>query len=140
MNRADIIRKLHEIAHFQLLAEGHGRPIGSANQPSENTKRPGLKRMYPETPGNIRSTVLGSELNVDLMTVFAGAWCIWDVPLVLEENGYLEGEEDAIWEASSDEEGERLIHPICASGISQVLLDFQTDPGARAGPRRGNIA
>ena len=48
---------------------------------------------------------------LDLMTVFAGVWSIWDVPFILEENGYLEqGEEDAIWEASSDEEGKRLIH------------------------------
>jgi hypothetical protein len=112
MNKADIIRKLHEIAHFQLLGGG----TWPANRESATSylrilRDLGLEEDVPETPGNIRFTVLGSELNVDLMTVFAGAWCIWDVPFVLEENGYLEwGEEDAIWEASSDEEGERLIH------------------------------
>jgi hypothetical protein len=112
VNRADIIRKLHEVADFQLLGGG----TWPANRESATSYRKmlrelGLEEDAPEIPGDTRSTALGSELNVDLMTVFAGTWCIWDVPYVLEKNGYLEPEEeDAIYEASSEEGVERLIH------------------------------
>jgi hypothetical protein len=112
MDKAGIIRKLHEIADFQLL-DGGTWPANreSATSCRKMLRELGLEEDVPGIPGDTRSTALGSELSVDLMTVFAGTWCIWDVPYVLEKNGYLEREEeDAIYEASSEEEVGRLIH------------------------------
>jgi hypothetical protein len=112
MNKADIICKLHEISDFQLLGGG----TWPANRESATScwkmlNELGLQEDVPETPGDTRSTALGLELNVELMTMFAGVWSIWDVPAVLEENGYLDREEEsAIWEALSEEEAQRLIH------------------------------
>jgi hypothetical protein len=97
MDKAGIIRKLHEIADFQLLDGG----TWPANRESATSYRKmlrelGLEEDVPGIPGDTRSTALGSELSVDY---------------VLEKNGYLEREEeDAIYEASSEEEVGRLIH------------------------------
>ncbi len=112
MVKADIIRKLHEIADFQLLGGG----TWPANRESAISCRKMLKEMgleedVPETPGNIRPTALGLELSVDLMTVFAGVWDVFDVPFILENAGYLEqDEEKTIWETSSEEKATRRIH------------------------------
>jgi hypothetical protein len=112
MNKADIICRLHEISDFHLLGGG----AWPANRESAASflrmlKELGLEEDVPETPGNTRSRALGVELNVELMTAFAGVWSISDVPAILEENGYLDREEEnAIWEALSEEEAQRLIH------------------------------
>jgi hypothetical protein len=48
----------------------------------------GLEEDVPGMPGTTRSTPLGKELNLDLLMVFVGAWDFWDIPHILEENGY----------------------------------------------------
>jgi hypothetical protein len=112
MNKADIICRLHEIADFHLLGGG----AWPANRESiatywEMLKELGLYEDAPEFPGSIRATALGLELNVDLMTTFAGAWDIGETAYFLERNGFLEREEEsAIWEVLSREEAERLVH------------------------------
>jgi hypothetical protein len=50
-------------------------------------------RDVPDSRGSTRSTALGKELNLDLLMAFVGAWDIWEIPYILEENGYLEESE-----------------------------------------------
>jgi len=64
----------------------------------------------PGSPGCTRSTALGRELDVDLMTVFAGAFNVWDIPYILESRGYIEpAEADDLISLSSETEAEKLV-------------------------------
>lgn len=53
----------------------------------------------PDSPaGTTRSTLLGKELQLDMFMAFVGAWDTWDIPQILETNGYMEeSEADEIW-------------------------------------------
>jgi hypothetical protein len=53
----------------------------------------GLDEDVPGCPGTTRSTALGKELKIDLLMAFVGAWDIWEIPYILEKNGYLEESE-----------------------------------------------
>jgi hypothetical protein len=94
MNKAAVICKLHEIADYYLLEEG----VWPINQEFLQTffktvRELGLDEDVPEMPGTTRSTAIGKELNLDLLMVFVGAWDFWDIPHILEENGYVEESE-----------------------------------------------
>jgi hypothetical protein len=112
MRKADIIRRLHEAADFQLFGDG----TWPANREVLTRFRKlwrdlGLEEDVPGSPGDKRSTALGMELNLVLMMAFTGTFDIWDIPFILEDNGYLEQEEvEAVWEVSSEGEGKRLVH------------------------------
>jgi hypothetical protein len=64
----------------------------------------------PGSPGYTRSTALGRELDVTLMTVFAGAFHVFDVPEILESRGYIEpAETRALISLESEAEAEKLV-------------------------------
>jgi hypothetical protein len=44
----------------------------------------GLTTKVPGEPRTIQYTPLGLELNVELMSIFAGAVKLWDIPRVLD--------------------------------------------------------
>ncbi|MDO9487268.1 MAG: hypothetical protein Q7J32_02760 [Sphingomonadaceae bacterium] len=99
MNKATIIRKLHEITDHYLLGEG--------TCPADREKLPpfwkavrelGLDEDVPGSPRSTRWTPLGNELNVDLVMAFVGAWDLWEIPGILESNGYMDEDEvDGLW-------------------------------------------
>jgi hypothetical protein len=47
----------------------------------------GLTASVPDEPGTTQYTPLGLELNVELMSIFAGAVNLWDIPLLLDLMG-----------------------------------------------------
>jgi hypothetical protein len=112
MRKAEIISKLHEIADFNLL--GAGSWPGNReflNVFSKARKDMRLEENFPGLPGTTRDTTLGREINLELFMIFAGAWCLYEVPEILKENGYLnDSEEDEIFASSTEIEAERLIH------------------------------
>ena len=59
----------------------------------------GLDEDVPDSrPGTTRPTSLGRELQLDMLMAFVGAWDIWEIPYILESNGYIEeSEADEIW-------------------------------------------
>ena len=50
-----------------------------------------LTRQPGPTAGAVKKSA--RALKLDLLMAFVGAWDIWEVPYILEENGYLEGSE-----------------------------------------------
>jgi len=110
MDKADILRTLYEIADFNLLGSGswpaHKEFAISFHRTLTEL---GLSKDLPS--GDRYYTPLGLQLNTQLMTVFAGTWSVWDIPEILEDNGYLQSEEaNAVWELTSEEEATKLIH------------------------------
>ena len=59
----------------------------------------GLDEDVPDSrPGTTRPTSLGRELQLDMLMAFVGAWDMWEIPHILESNGYIEeSEADEIW-------------------------------------------
>jgi hypothetical protein len=94
MNKASIICKLHEITDHYLLGAGTWPADREKLQALYKTFRNlGLDEDVPGSPGTTRSTALGKELKIDLLMAFVGAWDIWEIPYILEKNGYLEESE-----------------------------------------------
>jgi hypothetical protein len=94
VNRAAVICKLHQITDHYLL--------GAGTWPADRERLPALFRtvrdlgLYEDVaghPGTTQSTALGKELKLDLVMAFVGARDIWEIPYILEENGYLEESE-----------------------------------------------
>jgi hypothetical protein len=83
MNKTAAICKLHEIADYRLLGSG-GWPAYGESVPAffRMTRDLGL---YEEVQGSVGnwSTPLGTKLNVQLMTVFAGCWELSKIPGIL---------------------------------------------------------
>ena len=74
----------------------------------------------PDKPGMIQCAPLGLDLNVELMSIFAGALGLWDIPLVLDLMGYLDDDEaDAIYPVKS-KHPERVIR----QHVRQVYFKF----------------
>jgi len=70
----------------------------------------GLVEQVCVEPQTWRNTPLGKELDVDLFQVFMGIIYEWDVPIILEEHGFLnESEFDAIIECTSEANAEGLL-------------------------------
>ena len=91
MNKAAIVCKLHEIADHYLFGTGQWPPDREVLAPFWKTlKELGLEEDAPGWPGSTQSTALGKELNVELMMAFIGAYDLWEIPRILESNGYLE--------------------------------------------------
>lgn len=111
MNKATIIRKLHEITDHYLLGEGTWPANGEELLRFRKAMRElGLDEDVPSSPRSTRSTPLGKELNVQLVEVFVGAWELFEIPEILESNGYMDKEEvDALW-TMPDKQFERAIH------------------------------
>lgn len=112
MTKRDILRTLHEIADLRMS--------GAGTWPADRESAIGYSKMLEElgletealgVSGDKQYTPLGLELNIELLTVFAGCWCISDIPGILSDYGLLaDNEEKAIWARSSEAEVERLIY------------------------------
>jgi hypothetical protein len=98
-SKAAIICKLHEITDHYLFGPGTWPIDRELLGTFFNTIRElGLDEDVPDSPGSTRCTDLGRELNLDLISVFVGAWDLLEIPWILESNGYLEEDEtEAIW-------------------------------------------
>jgi hypothetical protein len=68
----------------------------------------GLDERVPDTPGDIRCTALGRELDANLMMVFMGGWDEWEVPEILEMHGLMSADE-VIELHEQFEEGEQFV-------------------------------
>jgi hypothetical protein len=110
MNKTAAICKLHEIADYRLLGSGDWPAEGESFAAFFRTTRDlGLDEDVQDSPGSTRSTPLGIELRVVLMTAFAGCWELSEVPYILERNGYMESSEvDELCELSGPEFEQRL--------------------------------
>jgi hypothetical protein len=111
MEKADIYRGLYNAAEFHLFGAGSwpaDREASGAFWKFLNDF--GLTTNVASEPGTIRFTSLGMELNAELMSIFAGAAELWDIPLLLDLMGHLDDEgADEIYTASP-EHAECVIH------------------------------
>ena len=91
MDKAAVTTELHLILVHYLLELGIW-PVDEEDLPELHKKfrALGLDEDVPgEEPGTTRNTALGDELNLRLMMAFLGVYDVWDVPMILEEYGYL---------------------------------------------------
>jgi hypothetical protein len=103
MNKADICRELYNAAEFHLF--------GAGSWPADQEALAafwkllddfGLTTDIPDKLGTTQYTPLGLELNVELMSIFAGGVKLWDIPLLLNLMGHLDDEDaEAIYAAAS---------------------------------------
>ena len=98
MDKTIAICKLQEIADHHLLGPG-GWPACGESVPAFFRTIRDLGLDEAVQGGFTRSTTLGNELSVELMTVFAGCWDSVNVPNILAEHGYIEwSEAEELWE------------------------------------------
>jgi hypothetical protein len=121
MNKADICRELYNAAEFHLFGAGSWPADREASVSFHRLLDDlGLMTAVPDKPGMIQCTHLGLELNVELMSIFAGAVGLWDIPLVLDLMGYLDDDEaDAIYTVKS-KHPERVIR----QHVRQIYFKF----------------
>jgi hypothetical protein len=90
MNRADVYRELYNAVEFNLFGAGSWPADREASAAFWKLLDDlGLTTDDPDKPGTTQYTPLGLELNVELMSIFAGAVNLWDIPLVLDLMGHL---------------------------------------------------
>ena len=93
MDKTTALCQLHGIIDHYLL--GSGRWPADREGLSAILKKVrelGLdEEVVPDSlPHTTRSTRLGKELQLDLLLAFVGAWEMWEIPSILEDNGYLD--------------------------------------------------
>ena len=111
MNKAQIIAELENMVVARLFS-GQPWPADPETVSAYERKliQMGLIEQVCIEPPAWRNTPLGNELDVDLLQVFMGIICEWDVPIILEEYGLLhEAEFDAILECTSDADAKSLL-------------------------------
>jgi hypothetical protein len=91
MHKRAAICKLHEIADYRLLGSG-GWPASGESVPAffRIIREFGLDEEIDDGLGSTRSTTLGDELSIDLMTMFAGCWEVYEIPAILADHGYID--------------------------------------------------
>ena len=111
MNRSDVYRELYNAVEFNLFGAGSWPADQEASAGFWKLLNDcGLTTDVPNEPGTTQYTSLGLELNVELMSIFAGAVNLWDIPLLLDLMGHLDDEEaDEIYTAPS-KHAEHVIH------------------------------
>ncbi len=121
MNRADVYRELYNAVEFNLFGAGSWPADPEASAAFWKLLDDlGLTTDDPDKPGTPQYTPLGLELNVELMSIFAGAVNLWDIPLLLDLMGHLDDEEaDAIYTSTSQ-------HPeqVIRRHVLQVYFKF----------------
>src|SRR5258708_36456551 len=110
MNRADVYRELYNAVEFNLFGAGSW-PVDQEASAAfwKLLDDLGLTTDDPDKPGTTQYTPLGLELNVELMSIFAGAVNLWDIPLVLDLMGYLNDKEAAAIYAAESQHPEQVI-------------------------------
>src|SRR5258707_11624871 len=85
MNRADVSRELYNAVEFNLFGAGSWPADPEASAAFWKLLDDlGLTTDDPDKPGTPQYPPLGLELNVELMSIFAGAVNLWDIPLLLD--------------------------------------------------------
>ncbi len=123
MNKAEIIAALENMVAARLFS---GQPWLADPETVSAYERKlikmGLIEQVSIEPPTWRNTPLGNALDVDLLQVFMGIICEWDVPIILEEHGLLnDSEVDAILECTSDAHAERLL----SGYVKRAYFDFR---------------
>jgi hypothetical protein len=91
MNKTAIMSTLHEVADYRLFGSVGWPACGESIAAFFRTIRAlGLEEAVD---GTMRYTSLGNEVSVELMTVFAGGWHLFDIPYILADGGYIEWDE-----------------------------------------------
>jgi hypothetical protein len=104
MNKAKIIAELENMVVARLFS---GKPWLADRETRSAYYRKLIQMGLMEESGGF--TPLGKELDVELFSVFMGLWYQYDVPMILEEHGFIdESEFDAYVECTSDD-GDRLL-------------------------------
>jgi hypothetical protein len=121
MNKTAAICKLHEIADYRLLGSGDWPAQGdSVAAFFRITRDLGLREDAQGTVGMTRSTPLGVELNVNLMTVFAGCWEFTKIYGILHNYEQIDwSEAEELWRLPKLEYEQR-IHSV----VYRVYRDF----------------
>jgi hypothetical protein len=121
-NKADICRELYNVADFHLFGAGSWPADREASTSFWKLLDDlGLMTDVPGKPGTTQHTPMGLELNVELMSIFAGAVNLWDIPLVLDMMGYLNDKEAATIYAAESQHAEHVIR----QHVRRVYLIFR---------------
>jgi len=93
-NKANICRALYNAAELHLFGAGSWPADREASAAFWKLLDDcGLTTDVHGEPRTTQYTALGLELNVELMSIFAGAVNLWDIPTLLDLMGYLDDEE-----------------------------------------------
>jgi hypothetical protein len=120
MDKTRIVAEVHEMVGARLFGSG---PWLAEREVAEAIHKKlgdwGLQESDSEN--TTWATPLGKELEWDLIMVFAGVFNEFEVPMILEEHGLIEGiEVDEIYEGPDlAEHGERILRPIVQRAFLQ---------------------
>ena len=123
MDKLTVIAKLHAMIDLRLFGD---RPWLADREACPALNRTleelGLQESVPGEKYSIGDTVLGKELNIDLVTVFIGLWDGWEVPYILEKNGLIdEIETDRIYDLmETTDDPEHILRPV----VRKAFLDY----------------
>ena len=94
-NKADIMRKLHEIGDYHLF-ETTSWPADENEVRAfwRTVEEMGLKETVPGTKDTFRFTALGKDCGVTLASCFVGALEPFEIPMVLKEHGLIDDAEE----------------------------------------------
>jgi hypothetical protein len=123
MNKAEIIAELENMVAARLFS---GQPWLADRETISAYHRKliqmGLVEQVCVEPPTSRYTPLGKEVDIELYQVFIGLWYEWEVPLILEQHGFLnESEFDAIIECTSEANAERLL----SGYVKRAYFDYR---------------
>jgi hypothetical protein len=123
MNKAEIIAELENMVAARLFS---GQPWLADRETISAYHRKliqmGLVEQVCIEPPTWRDTPLGKEVDIELYQVFIGLWYEWEVPLILEQHGFLnESEFDAIIECTSEANAERLL----SGYVKRAYFDYR---------------
>ena len=103
MNKAKIIAELENMVVTRLFSR---QPWLADRETCSAVHRKlvqmGLVEQVRVEPETWRNTPLGKELHVDLLEVFMGVWCEWEIPCILERYRLID-------ESEADDICERII-------------------------------
>jgi hypothetical protein len=123
MNKAEIIAELENMVVARLFS---GQPWLADRETISAYHRKliqmGLVEQVCVEPPTWQYTPLGKEVDIELYQVFIGLWYEWEVPLILEQHGFLnESEFDAIIECTSEANAERLL----SGYVKRAYFDYR---------------
>ena len=92
MDKRTVITNLHAMIVTRLFGSrpwlGDKETCNAINRKLDDF---GLQERVPgDIRGTTRNTALGKELELDLVMVFTGLWCEWEIPWILEDHGLID--------------------------------------------------
>jgi hypothetical protein len=106
--KSEVIKTVHALIHESIFGT---RPWLAGPdilcELSERVESLGLVEPVPGEANTWRVTLLGKELNFDLMQVFMGLWEPWEIPFILKENGLISEREECEAVTHLNEAGEQ---------------------------------